>query len=418
MSTLLDRFLRYVKIETTADERSTTYPSTASQLELSKLLRDELKAIGAADVHMSDKGIVTATIPSTIKVAGGGAGAAKGEPPTIALFAHVDTSPEFTAKNVNPQVIRNYDGKDIVLPNFKERVIRTAESPGLAELKGKTIITTDGTTLLGADDKSGVAVVMTAAEMLLKDPSIPHGRIRVCFTCDEEIGHGVDHVDLKQLGADVGYTLDGEAQGIIDAETFSADLAVVTVTGINTHPSEGKGRMVNAIRILSDFISRLPWQWMSPETTDGRDGFMHPYKIEGGVPEASARILLRDFVTANLRKEEAILENIAQALRAEHPRAKIEIKVTEQYRNMADGLKKEPRAITKAVEAFRALGIEPKMNIVRGGTDGSRLTEKGLPTPNLATGMHNFHSPLEWACLEEMETAVKMLIELAKAWGK
>lgn len=408
MNPLLDRFLRYVKIETTASERSQTYPSTLSQLELCRLLKDELTAIKAGNVEMSEHGIVTATLPAT----------SKGAWPVIAWFAHVDTSPEFTAKNVQPIVHQNYNGRDIVLPGEPSRVIRVAETPGLADLKGKTLITTDGTTLLGADDKAGVAVVMTAAAYLLTHPEIEHGPIRICFTCDEEVGHGVDHVDLKQLGAQVGYTLDGEAQGIIDNETFSADLAIVTVTGINTHPSEGKGRMVNAIRILADFISRIPWQAMSPETTDGRQGFLHPYVIEGGVPSASVRILLRDFVTANLAKQADLLRTIAAALQFEHPRCKIDIEVKEQYRNMADGLAREPRAVAKAVEAMQALGIEPKLNIVRGGTDGSRLTERGLPTPNLATGMHNFHSPLEWACLEEMETAVQVLVELAKAWAR
>ncbi|RJP35972.1 MAG: peptidase T [Phycisphaerales bacterium] len=408
MSTLLDRFLRYVNVETTADENSDTYPSTPSQLDLCRMLKDELTQIGAAEVQMTDKGIVTATIPATID----------GKLPVIAWFAHVDTSPEFTAHGVSPQIHKNYDGRDIVLPKVPERVIRVSETPELAKLVGKTIITTDGSTLLGADDKCGVATIMTAAEHLLKNPNLKHGRIRICFTCDEEIGHGVDHVDLKQLGADVGYTLDSESEGIIDTETFSADQAIVTVHGVNTHPAEGKNRMVNAIRILSDFISRMPWQWMSPETTDKRDGFLHPYVLEGGVAKASVKVLLRDFDSGELPKKAALLESIAAALRAEHPKCRIDVDIKRQYRNMADGLKKEPRAISKAQDAMRALGIEPKMNIVRGGTDGSRLTEKGLPTPNLSTGMHNFHSPLEWACLEQMETAVKVLVQLAQEWGK
>ena len=408
MDTLLDRFLRYVKIETTAKDGSDTYPSTASQLVLSALLRDELTALGASEVAMTDKGIVTGTIPATVE----------GELPTIAWFAHVDTSPEFTAHNVNPQIHKNYDGQDIVLPNFPERVIRISDAPELAKLKGKTIITTDGTTLLGADDKSGAAVIMTATEHLLKNQNIPHGRIRICFTCDEEIGHGADHVDLKYLDAVAGYTLDSEGEGVVDTETFSADRATVTVHGINSHPGEGKGRMVNAIRILSAFISRLPWQWMSPETTDERDGFLHPYVIEGGVAKASAKILLRDFDSDQLPIKADLLRKTAAALEAEHPRCKIDIDIEVQYRNMGDGLDKEPRAVGKALDALKALGMEPTTNIIRGGTDGARLTAMGLPTPNLATGMHNFHSPLEWACLEEMETAVKVLVELAKAWAR
>ena len=369
MNGLLDRFLRYAKIETGAKEDSETYPSTECQLDLCRLLKDELTKIGAADVEMSDKGIVTATVPAT----------AKKEVPTIAWFAHVDTSPEFSGKDVNPIIHRDYDGKDIVLPNFKERVIRVAETPELKQVKGKTVITADGTTLLGADDKSGVAVIMTVAEHLLKNPNIPHGPIRICFTCDEEVGHGVDHVDVEQIGATVGYTLDGESEGIIDTETFSADQAIVTVTGINTHPAEGKGKMVNAIRILSDFISRMPWQWLSPESTDKRDGFLHPYILEGGVPEASVKILLRDFDSALLAPKAELLGQIAATLEAEHPKCKINVEIKEQYRNMAEGLKKEPRAVAKAQEAMKAVGVKPKLNIIRGGTDGSRLTERVCP---------------------------------------
>ncbi len=409
MKRLLESFCRYVKIETTSDEESTTYPSTSIQLELSKLLRDELKALGLDDVEMSEFGIVTATIPATN---------GREDGPVIAWLAHVDTSPEFTAHNVVPVIHKGYDGKDIILPNDTSRIIKVDECPDLAACKGKTVITTDGTTLLGADDKSGCAVIMETATRLLEDISIPHGRIRICFTCDEEIGHGVDKVDLEQLGADVAYTLDGEGQGSIETETFSADGAVITVTGVNTHPGYAKDKMVNAIRILADFIARMPGEGMSPETTNGRQGFMHPYVIEGGVHEAKVRVLLRDFETAKLSDQAKTLNDIASTLGAEHPRASIKVNIQKQYRNMGEGLAKEPRAAAIAQAAMRAIGIEPKMEIIRGGTDGSRLTELGLPTPNLATGMHNFHSPLEWACLEEMETGVKLLIELAKGWGK
>ncbi|HUU84979.1 MAG TPA: peptidase T [Phycisphaerae bacterium] len=408
MDRLLDRFCRYAKIETTSAEDSETYPSTETQLDLCRLLKDECAKIGLADVHMSKHGIVTATIPATNRKSG----------PVIAWIAHVDTSPEAPGKGVKPTIHKKYNGKDIVLPGDKSKVIKIAENEGLADLKGKTIITSDGKTLLGADDKAGVAIIMETAERLMEDKKIKHSPVRVCFTCDEEVGHGVDHVNLKQLGATVAYTLDGEAQGKIETETFSADLATVTVTGINTHPAHGKGKMVNAVRILGDFISRMPRQWLSPETTDQRDGFMHPYIIEGGVPEAKVKILLRDFITAKLGEEAQILEQIAGALRAEHPRAKIAVDIKKQYRNMGDGLAKEPRSVSKAQEALRALGIEPSMEIIRGGTDGSRLTEMGLPTPNLSAGMHAFHSPLEWACLEEMETGVKVLTQLAQLWGK
>ena len=338
--------------------------------------------------------------------------------PTIAWIAHVDTSPEFTGKDVKPIVHENYDGKDIVLPANPDRVIKVTDMPGLAELKGKTIITADGTTLLGADDKAGVAVIMEAVDALLKNPDIPHGDIRICFTCDEEIGHGVDHVDPAKIGATVAYTLDGEGQGCVENETFSADLATVTVTGVNTHPGYAKGQMVNAMRIAGEFLSRLPSDRLSPETTSGREGFLHPYIIEGGVPETKMKILLRDFETPALADERELLEKLAADLEREYPKAKVAVDVQEQYRNMGDGLAKEPRAVDLAIAAMKAAGIEPQMAIIRGGTDGSRLTEMGLPTPNLSTGMHNFHSPLEWACLEEMDTTVKVLIELAKRWGK
>ncbi len=368
----------------------------------------ECREIGLDDVTLTEFGIVTGTVPASPGC----------QTPGIAWFAHVDTSPEFTAENVRPVVHGNYDGRDLVLPGDTRRVLRTSENPALTKLVGRTIITTDGTTLLGADDKSGVAVIMTAAVHLLNHPEIVHGPIRVCFTCDEEVGHGVDHVDLENLRVVCGYTLDSEGSGRIDSETFSADLAVVKVTGINTHPSVGKGAMVNAVRILSEFISRLPTDRLSPETTDGRDGFLHPYQIAGGVESASARIILRDFETPTLAEHAKLLERIAVELRQKHPRARIEIEIHKQYRNMREGLGKEPRALAKAIEAVRAAGLEPHLSQIRGGTDGSVLTERGLPTPNLSSGQHNPHCPLEWTCLEEMQQAVDILIELAKAWGR
>jgi tripeptide aminopeptidase len=408
MNTLLERFTRYARIDTQAVEGATGYPSSAKQLELCRLLARECQEIGLADVAMNDFGIVTATVPASTGC----------RAPSIAWFAHVDTSPEFTAENVKPIVHPNYDGRDLVLPGDPSRVLRTAENPALTKLIGRTIITTDGTTLLGADDKSGIAVIMTAVAHLLAHPEIVHGPIRVCFTCDEEVGHGVDHVDLDKLGVVCGYTLDSEGCGRIDSETFSADLAIVKVTGVNTHPSIGKGAMVNAVRILSDFISRMPTDRLSPETTDARDGFLHPYQISGGVASASARIILRDFETATLADHARLLERIADELRTKHPRARIEVEIHKQYRNMRDGLPKEPRALAKAIDAVKAAGLEPELSQIRGGTDGSVLTERGLPTPNLSSGQHNPHSPLEWTCLEEMQKAVDILIELAKAWGR
>jgi tripeptide aminopeptidase len=408
MSTLLDRFCRYVRVDTQADETATTYPSSPGQLVLGKMLAEELRAMGLRDAEQDGHGIVMATVPAMVGH----------HAPTIAWIAHVDTSPETSGKGVKPQVHTGYDGRDLVLPGDRSKVIRVADNPELAALKGKTIVTTDGTTLLGADDKAGVAVIMEAAGQLLARPEVPHGPIRVCFTCDEEIGHGVDHLDLKKLGARVGYTLDGGGAGEIDGETFSADLAVVTVRGVNIHPSVGKGRMVNAVRLAGMFLDRLPRSVLSPETTEGREGFLHPYRVEGGVAEVTIRVLLRDFDTARLADRAAVLRAAAATVTAEFPSAGVDVKVTPQYRNLADGLAKEPRALALAQEAMRRAGLRPKLTIVRGGTDGSRLTELGLPTPNLSTGEHNPHSPLEWTCLEEMETAVAVLVQLAKVWGE
>ncbi|MFQ5411833.1 MAG: peptidase T [Phycisphaerae bacterium] len=407
MNALLDRFCRYVKIETTASEDSDTYPSTACQLDLSRLLTDELKALKLDNVTMSEFGIVMATIPGNV------AGA-----PTTAWLAHVDTSPEYTAKGVKPIVHENYDGNDITLPGDTTKVIRVDETPELAALKSKTLITSDGTTLLGADDKSGVAVIMTAADHLLSHPEIQHGPIRVVFTCDEEVGHGTDKLDLKEIGATVAYTLDGEDAGNLECETFSADQAIVTVTGVNIHPGFAKGRMVNALRVAAAFLAEMPADTMSPETTEGREPFMHPYIVEGGVPEVKIRIILRSFVTADLADQAVSLRNIAEKVQVRFKGSKIDVEIQKQYRNMAEALEAEPRANALAQEAIRRAGMEPKCQSIRGGTDGSRLSEMGLPTPNLSVGMHNFHSPLEFACLQQMEQAVKVLIELAQLWGK
>ena len=408
MQSLLDRFCRYVRIDTQADEAAKTYPSSPGQLELGRILLGELQAMGLRDAAQDEHGIVLATMPATRQPHG----------PTIAWIAHLDTSPETSGHGVKPIVHRNYAGGDIVLPGDVSKVIRAEGNTELAAARGKTLITTDGTTLLGADDKAGVAVIMEAAAHLAAHPEIPHGPVRICFTCDEEIGHGVDHLDLARLGAHVGYTLDGSGVGEIDNETFSADLAVVTIHGVNIHPAIAKGRMVNAVRLAGALLDRMPWTTLSPETTAERDGFLHPYRIEGGVAQATLRILLRDFDTPKLADKAQLLRDLANQLQAEHPGSRIEVSVTPQYRNMAEGLVKEPRAVTFAEEAMRRAGLNPKRTIVRGGTDGSHLTEMGLPTPNLSCGEHNLHSPLEWTCLEEMATAVRVLVELAQVWGE
>jgi len=405
---LLDRFLRYVRIDTTADERAETYPSSPGQLELGRLLVDELRAAGIDDAAQDEHGIVTATVPAS----------APGDAPTILFCAHLDTSPETSGASVKPQVVEGYAGGDLALPGDPGRVIRRADNPELDAMIGRTIITSDGTTLLGADDKAGVAAIVEAAAWLVEHPDIEHGPIRLCFTCDEEIGRGVDHLDLDRLGAVAGYTLDGQGADTIDVETFSADLAVVTIRGVNIHPSIAKGRMTNALRVAADFVGRLPRDTLSPETTEDREGFLHPYEIRGGVAEVTVRILLRDFDTPRLEELADRLRAAAGESTAHFPRARIDVAIRPQYRNMAEGLAKEPRAVACAEQALERLGRKARLTIVRGGTDGSRLTEMGLPCPNLATGQHNPHSPLEWACLEEMVLSAEWLVALAQAWAR
>ncbi|QDU18788.1 peptidase T [Urbifossiella limnaea] len=406
MSALLDRFLRYARIDTQADDRTTAYPSSPGQLVLGAMLRDELRALGL-DARQDEHGLVFATVPGNVPGA-----------PTIAFNAHVDTNPENSGKDVNPQVIRAYAGGDITLPKDPSKVIRVADNPELTALVGKTIITTDGTTLLGADDKAGLAVIMEAVRTLVENPGLPHGPVAVVFTCDEEIGRGVLHLEPAMLGGAVAaYTLDGAGTAEIEDETFSADAATVTITGVNIHPSIAKGRMTNAIRLAGMFLDRLPKRRLSPETTAGRDGFLHPLTIDGGVGEVKIGFLLRDFDTPQLAVQAELLREIGRQVEREYPEAKVTVEVRKQYRNMRDGIAKEPRAIAYAAEAVKRAGMEPKFKIIRGGTDGAMLTEKGLPTPNLSTGEHNPHSPLEWTCLEEMEAAVRVVVELCGVWA-
>jgi len=407
VNSLLERFLRYVKIDTQSDEKSDTSPSTARQLDLSRLLERECRALGLDDVILEENGIVFATIPGTNSHAY----------ESIFWNSHIDTSPEYTGTNVNP-IVHKYEGGDIALPGKSGMKILAAENPDLAKLKGTAIVTSDGTTLLGADDKAGIAVIMTAAEYLKSQPDIPHGPVRICFTVDEEIGRGTVGLDFKKLGSKCGYTLDSQGSGIIDNETFSADLAVVTVSGINSHPSEAKGRgMKNAVKILAKLISQLPEEYLTPEKTDGREGFLHPYSIEGGVAEARLRIILRDFETTKLEEYARLLKDLADQLSTEYFPAKVVVKITKQYRNMREGLDKEPRAIAFAKEAMVKSGLEPKCQYIRGGTDGALITEQGYPCPNLSCGQHNPHSPLEWASVWEMEKAVEVLVRLAMTWG-
>jgi tripeptide aminopeptidase len=404
---LLERFLRYVAVNTMADDTAKTYPSSPGQLELGHMLATELSDLGLADVCHDEHGLVMATLPAT----------AGGRGPVVAWNAHLDTSPETSGANVRPQVIGNYAGGDIVLPGDPGKVIRVADNPELEQLRGSTLITSDGTTLLGADDKAGIAIIMEAVTYLTEHPALPHGPLRILFTCDEEIGHGVDYVDLRQLGAHVCYTLDGAGANTIDVETFSADLATVTIRGVNIHPSIAKGRMVNALRAAGIFLSRLPRDTLAPESSDGRDGFLHPYVIQGGVAEVTLKILLRDFNTSTLVDHAQLLRNSAEAVEREIAGVKFDIQVRTQYRNMAEGLRREPRAVEFAREAHARLGRTAQLTVIRGGTDGSMLTAKGLPTPNLASGQHTPHSTLEWACLDEMVLAAEVLVEIAQVWS-
>ena len=401
---LLERFLRYVVINTTAVEDAGKYPSSDGQLVLGKLLVQELHAMGIVDAEQSEFGIVMATVPANVKGI-----------EVVAFNAHVDTSPETTGANVQPNVIVNFDGNDIQLSGDPSKVIQAATCPELRDAAGKTIITTDGTTLLGGDDKAGVAIIMELANYLMENPGIEHGDVRLLFTCDEEIGKGVSHVDIDKLRATVCYTFDGGEQDIIDNETFSADMALVRIIGVNIHPSIAKGRMVNAVRVAAEFLSQLPAE-LSPERTAGRDGFLHPYVIEGGVAEVTIKILLRDFDANRFSDYRRTLDQAAETTGSRWAGIKIDIQYTRQYRNMGEGLSREPRAVEFAIAAHQALGREPRLQFIRGGTDGSRLTEMGLPTPNLSSGQHNIHSPLEWACLDEMVQACEVGVEIVKQW--
>lgn len=403
---LLERFLQYVRIDTTASDKVSTYPSSPGQLELGRLIVEQLLAMGVRDVEQDEFGIVMATIPANIQRSS----------PVVAFNAHFDTSPETTGKNVRPRVIEKYTGGDIPLTGDPKAVISVEKCPALKDLVGKTLITTDGTTLLGGDDKAGLAIMMELAQHLIENPSIKHGTVRLLFTCDEEIGRGVQHVDIQRVAAHVCYTFDGGGQNEIDRETFSADMAVVGFHGVNIHPSIAKGKMVNAIRMAGAFLGRMP-RAASPEQTDGRGGFLHPYTIEGGVAKTEIKILLRSFETSDLAPFAQQLREIGSEVQAEFLGGHVDVEIRKQYRNMREGLAHEPRAIDFAVEAHRRLGREPKLAIIRGGTDGSQLTERGLPTPNLSSGQHNIHSPLEFACLDEMLAACEVGVEIVKLWG-
>ena len=405
---VLDRFLRYVAIDTRADEGSKSCPSTPGQLVLMRILAAELGGIGLDDVLLDDNGYLMATIPATT-------GASV---PAIGFIAHVDTSPEMSATDVRPLVHPAYDGRDLVLPDDPSAVLRLSEQPDLLSQLGHDIVTASGLTLLGADDKAGVAEIVTAADYLMRHPEIAHGPIRIAFTPDEEIGRGAERFDVQRFGAVCAYTLDGGSRGELEYESFSADAMTLTFNGFNTHPGYAKGRMVNAIRLAARFIGRLPAHGMSPETTGGHEGFVHPYQLEASVDRTRVKVLIRDFVTAALAEKEALVERLAREVVASVPGAALEIKIEESYRNMREVLDRHPDVVDRAREAIRRAGLEPIERPIRGGTDGSRLSFMGLPTPNLFAGEHNFHSRLEWVSVQDMEKAVEVIVELARVWGE
>jgi tripeptide aminopeptidase len=408
-TTALERFLRYVTIDTRSDEHATTTPSTPGQLILLRQLVQELNEIGLSDVSIDDFGYVMATIPAT---------SSKRDIPAIGFIAHVDTSPEMPGDGVRPVVHESYDGRDLVLPDDRSIGLRAADNPALLSQMGNDIVTASGLTLLGADDKAGVAEIVAAAEHLMLHPEIPHGAVRIAFTPDEEIGRGADHFDVRRFDAVCAYTLDGGGLGELEYESFSADAITVTFKGFNTHPGYAKGRMVNAIRVAADFISRLPRTGMSPETTEGYEGYLHPYQMQAGADRTAVKVLVRDFVTQALAAKEALVEQIARDVVAEHPGSSFEAVVEESYRNMREVLEHHPQVVNYARDAIRRAGLEPVERPIRGGTDGSRLSFMGLPTPNLFAGEHNFHSRLEWVSAQDMDKAVEVIVGLCRRWSE
>jgi tripeptide aminopeptidase len=407
MSDVLERFLRYVRFDTRSDESSTTAPSTATQLVFQRALVEDLQALGLRDAALDEHGYVMATVPATTKKAG---------VPAIGFIAHVDTSPEMSGTNVVPIVHECYDGRDIVLPDDLTAVLRLADTPALAQQIGHDIVTASGTTLLGADDKAGVAEIVSAAAFLTAHPDIPHGVVRLAFTPDEEIGRGATRFDVARFGCRCAYTLDGGSRGEVEGESFSADAMTVVFHGFNTHPGYAKGRMVNAIRVAADFVHHLPADRLSPETTEGYEGFLHPYVQQSAVDRTTVRLIVRDFDTNGLADKEALVERLAHDVVARHPGARLELTIEEQYRNMKAILDAHPEVVERAGEAVRRAGLEVRSSPIRGGTDGSRLSFMGLPTPNLFAGEHNFHSRLEWVSRQDMEKAVEVIVELCRIW--
>lgn len=403
---VLERFLRYARIDTQSAYVSDTYPSTLKQLDLSRLLMEELREAGLEDAELTEHGYVFATLPGTA------------ESPTVGLNAHVDTSPDASGTDVLPLVIRGYDGDRIVLPGDPSQVLDPAQDEELAARVGHDLVTTDGTTLLGADDKAGVAEIVAAVAYLARHPEPPRAPVRVAFTVDEEVAGGTTHFELAKFGADVAYTLDGSGLGELQTETFSAKRAIVTIRGHSTHPGTAKGRLVNSVKLAADLIAALPRDRLSPETTEEREGFVHPTRIDGGAERTTIDFILRDHDDARLEEHVAFLRGLVDELAAREPRALVTMDVEHQYSNMGSVIEQHPRVVEVAEEAIRRAGAEPVRTIIRGGTDGSRISAMGLPTPNIFTGGQNYHSVKEWASVQDMAAAAATIVELARVWAE
>jgi tripeptide aminopeptidase len=399
-------FLRYVVIDTQSDPASPTCPSTEKQKDLGRVLAQELRDLGLRDAHLDEHGYVYATIPAT----------SDKKVPVICFCSHMDTSPDCSGKDVKPQIVRNYRGGDIMLPMDTTQVIRVADNPALKDQIGHDIITTDGTTLLGADNKAGLAEIMDAARFLVANPQIRHGTIKILFTPDEEIGRGVDKVDLTKLGADFAYTMDGETAGYVEDETFSADGAVITIEGVSAHPGFAKGKMEHAIKIAAAIVERLPKDTCSPETTDGKQGFLHPIGISGALEKATLSLIVRDFTDDGLAEKEALLQSIVDDVMTAYPHSTATLEIKQQYRNMKQVIDRYPQMVEYAVEAIQRAGLKPVRSSIRGGTDGSRLSFMGLPCPNIFAGEHAFHGRTEWVSVQDMEKAVQTIVHLAMIW--
>ncbi|RCR70468.1 peptidase T [Larkinella punicea] len=406
-TSVTSRFLRYVQIDTQSDPRSTTNPSTEKQKNLGRILVEELHEIGIADAELDEYGYVYATIPANTD---------KLNVPVLCLCAHMDTSPDVTGEGVKPLTHHGWDGSDMVLPDDPTQIIRLADHPDLHDQIGNDIITASGTTLLGADNKAGVAEIMAAAELIVNEPIIKHGTIRLLFTPDEEVGRGTEKVDMEKLGADFGYTIDGEQLGTLEDETFSADAVKIVIQGVSTHPGFAKGKLENALKIAADLLAALPKDSLSPETTEGHEGFIHPGHLEGNQDQAVVEFIIRDFSVSGLHEKEEYLQNLLHAVLANYPNSSATFEVREQYRNMKEVLDQHPAVVENALEAIRRSELTPERRSIRGGTDGSRLSFMGLPCPNIFAGEHAFHSRLEWVSVQDMEKAVEVIVNLCQVW--